>query len=106
MPGWYAWQQDALILQVYVQTRASRDEISGVQGDQLKIRITAAPVDGKANTHLIAFIARQCGINRSAVRLISGSSSRRKRLRLALQKTNLPEVLARFDNSVEHSGQN
>lgn len=106
MPGWYAWQRGALVIQVGVQTRASRDEICGVQGELLKIRITAAPVDGKANAHLIAFLAKQCGIRKSAITLLSGETSRQKRLSLALHKPNFPVVLSRFVKPNEKSGQN
>lgn len=106
MSGWYTWQQDTLVVQVIVQPRASRDEICGVYGDQLKIRITASPVDGKANAHLTAFLAKQCGVSKSAVTLLSGKSSRHKRLHVTLQKPSLPTVLARFDNSVVQFRQN
>ncbi|MBI1423549.1 MAG: YggU family protein [Gammaproteobacteria bacterium] len=96
MATWYGWQGSNLLLNVNVQPRARQDEICGVQGDALKIRITAPPVDGKANAYLIAFVAEQCALNKSAVSVISGSSSRRKKLRLQLQKPNLPEVLRAF----------
>ncbi|MEJ2360574.1 MAG: DUF167 family protein [Gammaproteobacteria bacterium] len=96
MPSWYSWQGNDLLLNISVQPRAARDEICGILGDKLKIRITAPPVDGKANTHLIAFLAKQCGVARSHVSLVSGESSRQKRLRLNLQKPNLPVVLAPF----------
>jgi uncharacterized protein (TIGR00251 family) len=96
MPGWYEWQDSDLVVTVSVQPRARRDEICGVQGDALKIRITAPPVDGKANAYLTAFLAEQCHLSKSAVTVISGVSSRHKRLRLRLQKPSMPEVLASF----------
>ena len=106
MPGWYAWQQHTLVLQLVVQTRASRDEICGVQDGRLKNRISAPPVEGKANAHLIAFLAKHFGISKSALKLVAGETSRRKRLHVALKKPDLPVVLARFANPVEESGQN
>ena len=96
MPGWYAWQGNDLLLSVSIQPRARQDEICGVYGETLKIRITAPPVDGKANAHLIAFLARQCGVSKAAVTVISGESSRHKRLRIQLQKPVLPEAFAKF----------
>jgi len=96
MPDWYTWQGNDLLIDVHIQPRARQDEICGVHGDALKIRITAPPVDGKANAHLIAFMAKQCQLAKSAITVISGLSSRHKRLRLQLKKPILPTVLAHF----------
>ena len=60
IPAWI-WQDDNLILNIRLQPRASCDEIVAIQADgRLKIRITAPPVDGKANDHLLQFLARAC----------------------------------------------
>jgi len=96
MPGWYTWQGNDLLLNVHIQPRARQDEICGIHGEALKIRITAPPVDGKANAHLTAFLARQCQLSKAAVTVVSGESSRQKRLRLHLQEPTLPAVLAQF----------
>lgn len=96
MPGWYAWQGNDLLLSVSIQPRARQDEICGVHGETLKIRITAPPVDGKANAHLTAFVAKLCGVSKSSVTLVSGESSRHKRLRIQLQKPILPEAFSQF----------
>lgn len=86
----YQWQEHDLLLAVRAQPRASRDEIIGPHGDSLKVRITAPPVDGKANAHLIKFLARAFGVSRSAVELRSGESSREKRFLIHAPKR-LPE---------------
>ncbi|WP_041972565.1 DUF167 domain-containing protein [Geobacter sp. OR-1] len=65
---------------VHVQPRASRMEISGIQGDGLKIRLTSPPVDDAANRQLEEFIAKTLGIAKSKVSVISGAKSRQKRL--------------------------
>ena len=96
MSGWYVWQGADLLLSVSIQPRARQDEICGVHGETLKIRITAPPVDGKANAHLSAFLAKQCGVSKSSVTVMSGESSRHKRLRIQLSAPILPPVLARF----------
>lgn len=80
--GWYQWQQGDLILRIRVQPKASRDEILGPHGDRLKIRITAPPADGRANAHLICFLARCCGVAKSQVVLEAGACGRDKRLRI------------------------
>ncbi|MDH5572471.1 MAG: DUF167 family protein [Gammaproteobacteria bacterium] len=74
----YKWQKDTLILPVYVQPKASKNEIVGIHNHQLKIRITAPPVDGKANIHLRKFLAQIFNTPLSCVTLIRGDSSREK----------------------------
>jgi uncharacterized protein (TIGR00251 family) len=80
--SWYCWEQDSLIIQIRLQPRASRDEIIGPYGNQLKIRITAPPIEGRANTHLIQFLAKSFQINKNKVHLLSGTTSRDKRVRI------------------------
>ena len=88
MPNpWYRWQNGALILEICVQPRASRDEIVGPKGERLKIRLTAPPVDGEANQQLLKLLANLCGVRRNQVSLISGANSRNKRIAIASPKT-------------------
>lgn len=63
---------------VRVQPRASRNEIAGLHGSELRIRLTAPPVDGAANEALILFLAGELGMARSDLTLVSGQSSRSK----------------------------
>jgi hypothetical protein len=79
---WYSWQETALIINVRVQPRSSRDEIAGVLGDQLKIRLTAPPVDGKANRALLKFLAKSCAVALGQVTILSGETGRNKRVRI------------------------
>jgi hypothetical protein len=76
------WEDGNLILDLRIQPRASRDEIVGWQGERIKVRITAPPVDGKANAHLLAFLAKACGVAKSHVQLLSGETGRDKRVRI------------------------
>jgi uncharacterized protein (TIGR00251 family) len=78
-----SWRDDCLYLDIRLQPRASRDEIVGVQADgRVKIRITAPPVDGKANAHLVRYVATVFDVPRAAVTLVSGQTGRNKRLRI------------------------
>ncbi len=79
---WYQWQGKDLILRVRIQPRAAKDEIAGLYGDRLKVRITAPPTDGRANEHLRAFLAKQFGVPKTRITLLSGAGSRDKRLRI------------------------
>jgi uncharacterized protein len=65
-------------IRLKVQPRASRTEVLGVQGDMLKVRLSAPPVDGAANEALLRFLSNRLSVPRSAVRLISGQASRSK----------------------------
>jgi uncharacterized protein len=88
--SWYRWEGKDLILRLRVQPKASKDAFSGPYGDnEYKITLTAPPVDGKANAHLIKFIAKAFGLPRSQVELESGAHSRSKCLRLK-SPTRLP----------------
>jgi len=91
---WYCWQGKALVLNIRVQPRASRNEIAGPVGDQLKIRLTTPPVDGKANKHLLEFLAKACGVNKNQVELLAGASARNKRVSIASPKKLLAGVPA------------
>jgi uncharacterized protein (TIGR00251 family) len=87
LSAWYQWQQGTLVLQLRIQPRASRDEIVGPYGDSLKVRITAPPVDGRANAYLVNFLARAFGVSHSAVELLNGESGRNKRVRICEPQT-------------------
>lgn len=96
METWYQWQGERLLLSVRLQPRASCDEIVGPHGtDSLKIRITAPPVDGKANQHLIKYLAKEFGVAKGQVTLLSGTTGRDKRLAID-SPTKLP-VAARIE---------
>jgi len=78
----FRWDKNDLVLQVLLQTQASTDQIVGIHGEQLRIRITAAPIEGKANKHLIAFLAKQFGVPKSRILIEKGLISRSKRLKV------------------------
>jgi len=73
--GHYRWDGEDLLLNVRAQPRSSRDELGEVVGDQIKVRITAPPVDGKANAHLTAFLAKVFGVAKSQVDLVAGQTN-------------------------------
>ncbi|MEQ6342666.1 MAG: DUF167 family protein [Gammaproteobacteria bacterium] len=84
---WYRWERadlpghnDTLLLTIRVQPRASKDEMVTGQGDHLKIRIAAPPVDGKANAHLIEFLSGAFKVARSNITILSGEAGRIKRI--------------------------
>jgi uncharacterized protein (TIGR00251 family) len=72
-----------VIISVHVQPGARRSEVVGGHGDALKLRVAAPPEDGKANRAVVALVAETLGVAPGAVELVSGASSRRKRLRVS-----------------------
>ena len=72
-----------LLLSLYVQPRASRNELAGLHGEALKLRLTTPPVDGKANKAVISFLAKLLKIPKSAILIKSGQQSRSKKIVLS-----------------------
>jgi hypothetical protein len=73
----------AVILQVRVQPRASKDEVAGEMGGALKIRLRAPAVEDRANEALVEFLAALLKTPKSAVRILSGDRSRTKRMEIS-----------------------
>ena len=65
---------------IYVQPRSSRNQVVGLHGDVLKVKIKAPPVEGAANKMCIAVLAKALNVPKSAVEIVSGHSARTKRL--------------------------
>ena len=73
---------DAVLFFVHVQPRASRAGIAGLHGDALRVRVTAAPERGRANDEVARVLAGALGVSTSAVEIVGGHASRRKRVRV------------------------
>lgn len=69
---------DGIRLRLKVQPRAARTEVAGTAGDELRIRVTAPPVDAAANEAVLEFVAERLGCRRGAVRLLRGQTARHK----------------------------
>ena len=91
--GWFRRQGPDIILQVQVQPRARKNAVAGVIGDCLKIRITAPPVEGRANERLIAYLAKLFGVPKNSVILERGDSAKRKLVRIHSPRK-LPDIFA------------
>ena len=98
IPGYLHAQPDGSLLSVKLQPRASANEISGPLGAELRIKVTAPPVDAAANKALVELLAGQLDCARGRVELIRGHKSRHKIVKLhgftpeaAAQKLLAPE---------------
>lgn len=83
------WQGDELILQIHLQPKASKDAFVGQHGERLKVTITAPPIDGKANSYLIKFLAKQFGVSQKQVTIIRGEHSRDKTICISKPTKNI-----------------
>ena len=82
MPYLQTLPEGTLLLSLYVQPRSSRNELTGLHGDALKLRVTTPPVDGRANKAVISFLAKLLKIPKSAILIRSGLQSRSKKVLL------------------------
>ena len=74
--------RDGCFLRVLLSPRARASALVGLQGDDLKIKIAAPPVDGAANQALIKFLAKLLGLSPGDLSLTAGQTGRRKIVRI------------------------
>jgi len=98
VPAFFEWQDDNLILKVRVQPRAASNSFAEYNNEYIKVRITTPPIDGKANRHLIEFLAKTFKVAKSSIQLLSGETGRNKRL-LIQQPSTLPEFIEKNTSS-------
>ena len=104
-PSWLSGRADGVRLAIKLTPRAGRDAVQGIEVDAqgqawLAVRVTAAPESGKANAALIKLLAKRWGLPASAVRLVSGATSRRKLLHVA----GAPQTLLAQLEAIERQG--
>lgn len=97
-PPYLQEQNNGLLLAVRVQPRASRTELAGIMGAELKVKVTAPPVDSAANDALVAFLATTLDLPKRAITLVRGQTSRHKLLRL--EGLTLQEAVTRLNPPV------
>ncbi len=71
-------KQDRLIFKIFVLPRSSKNMISGLYGDAVKLKLTAPPVDGAANKMCVKFLAKRLNIPKSCLEIVSGHTNRNK----------------------------
>lgn len=79
---------------VRVQPRSSKNEICGIYGDAIKIKLTSPPVDGEANEGLIEFLSGILKINKGQIEIIGGHKSKNKLIKIrSIKKERIEECL-------------
>jgi uncharacterized protein (TIGR00251 family) len=77
---WLRASGGEVLLTLHVQPGAKHTEVCGLHGDALKIRLAAPPVDGKANSLLVEYIAKLLDLPQRQVKIVAGETSRSKRV--------------------------
>ncbi len=72
-----------VVFEIWVQPRSARNEIRGLKGDALRVRVTSPPIEGRANKACTGLLAKELGIGKSQVEIIGGLKSRTKLVRVA-----------------------
>lgn len=88
-------------LNVKIVPSSSRDQLAGWLGEALKIKVMAPPEKGRANAAVIAFLARQLGVEKQAIEVVSGHSSPAKVLQI--DGLDNEELSARLQQRLERS---
>jgi len=83
-----------MIIEVRVITNAKKKELK-FEGDSLKVKITALPKEGRANTALIEYLADFFGMKRSEVKIIKGEKEKRKLISLPLEEEQIAKAMGR-----------
>jgi uncharacterized protein (TIGR00251 family) len=96
-PAFLRVQSDGLLLAIKLQPRASANEIGQPLGHELRIRVTAPPVDSAANEALVRFLAERLKCSRGSVELVRGHTSRHKVVKL--YGLSAEEVLGKLSSS-------
>lgn len=81
---------DGVYLRLYVQPRSSRNQLVGLHGDALKIKLTSPPVDGAANKNCCEYLAKLLGVAKSHIIIVNGETTRQKRV--LIKKTHLKDI--------------
>ena len=82
LPTFLRAQNDGVLLAIKLQPRASRNEIGEALGDELRIKVTAPPVDSAANEALIELLADELDCAKSCLELVRGQTSRHKTVKI------------------------
>ncbi len=90
--NWFRWDGATLLLYLKLQPGASRSEFAGLHGDQLKVRIHAQAIEGRANAELLSFLSAGFGVAKSNITIERGELGRVKTVRIAAPRQ-LPQAL-------------
>jgi uncharacterized protein (TIGR00251 family) len=82
LPGFLQEQPDGVLVAIKLQPRASKNEIGDALGNELRIKVTAPPVDAAANEALVRLLADTLDCPRNRLELLRGKTSRHKTVKI------------------------
>lgn len=88
---WFWWEEDVLVFNILGKPSAKITKIGKPFGNQLKISVAAAPVNGKATDHLVKFLTKEFGVKTKDIEVVFGRMNVNKQLRVHAPKK-LPSV--------------
>ena len=91
--SFFAWDGDVLVVNILGKPSANKDAIGKPKGTQLKVSVTAKPLNGKATDHMLRFLAPLFGVNVAAIEVVFGQENVNKQLRIKAP-AKLPAVFA------------
>lgn len=89
--SFFGWDGDVLVVNILGKPSASKDAIGKPKGTQLKVSVTAKPLNGKATDHMVRFLAPLFGVGVTAIEVVFGQENVNKQLRIKAP-TKLPAV--------------
>jgi uncharacterized protein (TIGR00251 family) len=90
-----SWDEDVFVLNVLGKPSAKRDAIGKVIGSQLKVSVTASPVDGKATDHMVRFLAPLFGVKPKDIVVVFGQMNIHKQLRIK-SPVKFPSIIEKY----------
>ena len=93
-----------LRLRIFLQPKAAKDHIVGLHADELKVSITAPPVDGQANAHLLKFLSKLFNVPKSSIVLEKGELNRHKQILIPSPKI-IPSQIESYLEIIKRSKQ-
>lgn len=85
--------EDGVTFHIQVLPGSSRCEVAGIQGDAMKLKVTALPHEGRANAECIRFLSQMLGIKKSRVAIIRGHRAKKKTVAITGLKSRDIEVI-------------
>ncbi len=92
---WIREENGAVIMNVLLQPRASKNELVGIHGDCLKIKVTSPPVENKANKKLCEYLSGLTGISKKKIEVVKGEKMRTKKVKIS--DSTLDEVMKKLN---------
>ncbi len=95
--SYYFLRDNKLFIKIYVQPGAKKNEIVGLFGEELKIKLQSPPIEGKANEALLKYLSQQLELPRSQITLKTGQTSRHKVVEIKHSPTQLDALLKKIN---------